>query len=103
MSEPPILDPKEVERKLQAWFELCQFAKELSLAGLKHENPAASRAELVELLRKRLPSSPSKNAPLKNAAGRRRAKLSRSLMIAPASRLRRYVAALSTCPANDSP
>lgn len=49
---PP--DPELVERKLAQFFELCEFAKELALAGIKYRHPEAGPDELRRLLAERL-------------------------------------------------
>ena len=36
------LDPELVKRKIQRYFELCDLAQELALAGIKHRHPEAT-------------------------------------------------------------
>ena len=48
------LDPDLVERKIQRYFELCDLAQELALAGIKHRHPEATPQELRRLFAARL-------------------------------------------------
>ena len=47
-------DPELVERKIQRYFELCDLAQELALAGIKHRHPEATPQELRRLFAARL-------------------------------------------------
>ena len=48
------LDPELVARKIQRYFELCDLAQELALAGIKHRHPEATPQELRRLFAARL-------------------------------------------------
>jgi hypothetical protein len=50
----PVLDPQLVERKIARYFELCDLAQELAMAGIKHRHPDASPQELRRLFAERL-------------------------------------------------
>ncbi len=50
----PAPDPRVVEQKLAQFFELCEFAKELALEGIKYRHSDAGPAELRRLLAERL-------------------------------------------------
>ena len=41
------LDPELVERKIERYFELCDLAQELGLAGIKHRHPEATPSSSV--------------------------------------------------------
>ena len=50
----PTLDPIVVARKIERYFELCDLAQELAIAGIKHRHPDATPQELRRLFAERL-------------------------------------------------
>lgn len=51
------LSREMVERKIQRYLELLRISRELALAGLRHQHPAASHEELERLFAKRVAAS----------------------------------------------
>lgn len=50
----PTLDPDVVARKIERYFELCDLAQELAIAGIKYRHPDATPQELRRLFAERL-------------------------------------------------
>jgi hypothetical protein len=55
-SQPPrpALDPQIVARKIERYFESCDLAQELAMAGIRHRHPDAIPQELRRLFAERL-------------------------------------------------
>ena len=50
----PALDPQVVARRIERYFELCDLAQELAIAGIKHRHPDATPQDLRRLFAERL-------------------------------------------------
>ncbi len=50
----PALDSQLVARKIERYFELCDLARELAMAGIKYRHPDSSPEDLRRLFAKRL-------------------------------------------------